>query len=312
LKAAGRRFGLVEHNFFAGALLDRAGLLRKDDDWLAAQLKHSQARVVPIWRASNLVLSGETPSAMRMPLAPFLDWNGAEMHLLGLIDSVPHFAVDLSSIDEPLAHPLLTGAQAEFMELRDAAHLLERSEAALLAYARALTEWHRRNPFCSACGGKTEAREAGHVRVCTVCKTHHFPRTDPAVIMLVTNGDSCLLAHRAGNKQPIYSTLAGFVEPGESLEEAVAREVMEETGIAVGNVRYHSSQPWPFPTQLMLGFYAEATGGSLNLHPAEIDDAKWFERKEIAQLIGGAKPQLMLPRPVSIARRLITDWINHS
>lgn len=299
----------MEHNFFAGALLDRAGLFRKNADWLAMQMKHAEACVVPVWRASSLVLSGETPSAIRMPLAPFLDWNGAEMHLLGLINSVPHFAVDLSAIEEPLAHQLLTGAQAEFIELRDAASLLPRPEAALLAYARALTEWHKRNPFCSACGGKTEAREAGHVRVCTVCKTHHFPRTDPAVIMLVTRGESCLLAHRTGNKQPIYSTLAGFVEPGESLEEAVAREVMEETGIVVGKVTYHSSQPWPFPTQLMLGFTAETSGTAFNLHPDEIDDAQWFERGELANLIAAPNPRLMLPRPVSIARRLIMDWI---
>jgi NAD+ diphosphatase len=206
----------------------------------------------------------------------------------------------------------LTGAGAEFIELRDAASLLPRPEAALLAYARALTEWHRRNPFCSACGGKTEAREAGHVRICTVCQTHHFPRTDPAVIMLVTRGDSCLLAHRTGNKQPTYSTLAGFVEPGESLEEAVAREVLEETGIVTDAVHYHSSQPWPFPTQLMVGFTAETRGGSFKLHPNEIDDAQWFERSELASLIAEPNPKLMLPRPVSIARRLIMDWIKRA
>jgi NAD+ diphosphatase len=303
----------VEPNFFAGGPLDRAGLFRKNAEWLIAQRKHAAARVVPIWRASHLVLSGKNPTAIRMPLAPFLEWNGAEAHLLGLIDSVPYFAVDLSSLEEPLNHPLLTGVSGgEFVELRDAAALLSRPEAALLAYARGITEWHRRNPFCSACGGRTEAREAGHVRVCLSCNTHHFPRTDPAVIMLVTKGTSCLLARRAGNKQPIYSTLAGFVEPGESLEEAVAREVKEETGIDVGAIHYHSSQPWPFPTQLMVGFYADATGGTLAPHAEEIDDAKWFERAELARLLAEPNPRLMLPRPVSIARRLIVDWMNKS
>jgi NAD+ diphosphatase len=130
------------------------------------------------------------------------------------------------------------------------------------------------------------------------------------VIMLVTRGTACLLARRAGNAQPVYSTLAGFVEPGESLEEAVAREVQEETGVTVGAVRYHSSQPWPFPAQLMLGFYAEATGGTLTPHPDEIADARWFERDALRRLLAEPKPPLMLPRPVSIARRLIMDWLN--
>jgi len=304
----------MDPNFFSGATLDRAGLFRKDPTWLAAQRQHPQARAVPIWRAANLIVSGEAPRAAWLPLKPFLETVGPEPHLLGLHEDVPHFAVDLSALDEPLAHPLLADVAAgggAFLDLRDAAALLSRPEAALLAYARALTEWHRRNPRCPSCGAPTEAREAGHVRVCTApdCGTHHFPRTDPAVIMLVTHGTSCLLARRAGNKQPIYSTLAGFVEPGESLEEAVAREVEEETGIRVGAVRYHSSQPWPFPTQLMLGFYAEAVGGALKPHPDEIADARWLERAELKRRLATSDPTLMLPRPVSIARRLIMDWL---
>jgi NAD+ diphosphatase len=303
----------MDPNFFSGATLDRAGLFRKDAAWLAAQRQHPHARAVPIWRASNLIVAGDAPRAVWLPLTLLLEIDGAEPHFLGLHENVPHFAVDLSTLDEPLAHPLLREAAGggALVDLRDAAAFLPRAEAALLAYARALTEWHRRNPRCPSCGAPTEAREAGHVRVCTAtgCGTHHFPRTDPAVIMLVTRGTSCLLARRAGNKQPIYSTLAGFVEPGESLEEAVAREVEEETGIRVGAVRYHSSQPWPFPTQLMLGFYAEANGGALKLQPEEIADARWLERDELKRLLAASDPSLMLPRPVSIARRLIMDWL---
>jgi NAD+ diphosphatase len=300
----------VEPNFFAGSLLDRAAVYRKDSDWLAGQLRHADARAVLVWRARNLVVSGDAPRALLLPLAPCLEIASAEAHLMGLIDGTPHFAVDVSAIDEPLAHSLLAG-QGAFAELRDVAPLLGRSEAALLAYARALTEWHRRNPRCPSCGAATEAREAGHVRVCTSpeCGVHHFPRTDPAVIMLVTKDTSCLLARRAGNAQPVYSTLAGFVEPGESLEEAVAREVEEETGVKVGAVRYHSSQPWPFPTQLMLGFYAEAIGGTLNANPDELADARWLERGELKRLLAEPNPTLMLPRSVSIARRLIMDWL---
>lgn len=302
----------MEPNFFAGAGLDRAGLHRKNDAWLAAQRSHAGARAVPVWRTSSLVVSSDNPLALHLPLAPLIEATGAEAYLLGLIDGIPHFAVDLSAMEEPLSHPLLAAGGAALAELRDTAALLPRPEAALLAYARAIVEWHRRNPRCSSCGAATEVREGGHVRVCVGpnCDAHHFPRTDPAVIMLVTRGTSCLLARRTGNKLPMYSTLAGFVEPGESLEEAVAREVMEETGIAVDAVRYHSSQPWPFPTQLMLGFYAEAIGGALKPHPDEIADARWIERAELKALLARPKPELMLPRSVSIARRLILDWLN--
>jgi NAD+ diphosphatase len=302
----------VDPNFFAGGEFDRAGLHRKDDAWLAAQRAHAEARVVPVWRTSSLIVPGDRPSALTLPLGRLLDGPGQEVFLLGLVGGIPYFAVDVSAIEEPLAHTLFAESGGELAELRDIASLLPRREAALLAYARALVEWHRRNPRCASCGAPTEAREGGHVRVCTApgCDAHHFPRTDPAVIMLVTRGTSCLLARRAGNKLPMYSTLAGFVEPGESLEEAVAREVMEETGIAIGEVHYHSSQPWPFPTQLMLGFYAEATGGTLMLCPDEIADARWIERAELKALLAEPKPPLMLPRGISIARRLILDWLN--
>ncbi|MGE5540424.1 MAG: NAD(+) diphosphatase [Gemmatimonas sp.] len=310
----------MEPNFFAGGVFDRAGLLRKDADWIAAMLRRADARAVPVWRAASLVVRGEAPAAAITPLAPLLESllevGAPDILLLGLIGDVPHFAVDLSALDEPLRHPrvgaLLAHAGGEFVELRDAAALLPREDAALLAYARALVEWHRRSRHCPSCGAPTEAREGGHVRVCTApgCGAQHFPRTDPAVIMLVTDGESCLLARRAGNKLPMYSTLAGFVEPGESLEEAVAREVHEEVGIEVGRVDFHSSQPWPFPSQLMIGFYAEAVGGSLKLDPTEIADAKWFERGALKELLARPEPPIMLPRPVSIARRLILGWLN--
>jgi NAD+ diphosphatase len=310
----------IEPNFFAGGVFDRAGILRKDAEWIAAMVRHADARAVPVWRASSFIVCGEAHAAAFMPLAPLLEclieMGTPEVHLLGLVGDVPHFAVDLSALDEPLEHPgagaLLAHAGGEFVELRDAAALLPRADAALLAYARALVEWHRRSRFCSTCGSPSESREGGHVRVCTspTCGAHHFPRTDPAVIMLVTDGDSCLLARRAGNKLPMYSTLAGFVEPGESLEEAVAREVHEEVGIVVGRVDFHSSQPWPFPSQLMIGFTAEAVGGELKLDPAEIADAKWFERAALKELLARPDSPLLLPRPVSIARRLILGWLN--
>jgi NAD+ diphosphatase len=310
----------MEPNFFAGGAFDRAGILRKDAEWTAQMLRRADALAVPVWRASSLIVQGREPAAALTPLVPLLESlaeaGALDVHLLGLVNDVPHFAVDISVLDEPLRHPsvgsLLAHAGGEFVELRDAASLLPRTDAALLAYARALVEWHRRSRFCPTCGAPSESREAGHVRVCTsaTCGAQHFPRTDPAVIMLVTDGDSCLLARRAGNKLPMYSTLAGFVEPGESLEEAVVREVHEEVGINVGRVHFHSSQPWPFPSQLMIGFYAEAVGGTIKLDPTEIADAKWLERSTLKELLARRDPPLMLPRPVSIARRLILGWLN--
>jgi NAD+ diphosphatase len=188
-----------------------------------------------------------------------------------------------------------------------------------MVLARALFFWHRRHLFCGLCGSPTVPGEAGFVRKCTnaECGTTHFPRTDPAVIMLVVDGDKCLLGRRPGRQNFMYSTLAGFVEPGESLEEAVAREVMEETDIRVANVRYAHSQPWPFPANLMLGFYADAASREISLNDQELADARWFTRDEVRDLmvvrdrteserLGGA---LHLPRPISIARRLISEWI---
>jgi len=178
----------------------------------------------------------------------------------------------------------------------------------MLAYARGILHWHRQTRFCGVCGSPTELREAGHLRVCTnpACAAHHFPRTDPAVIMLVSRGDRCLLGRKSEWPDGMYSTLAGFVEPGESLENAVAREVMEETGVAISNIRYHSSQPWPFPASLMLGFYATAETEEINYDPAELEHARWFTRAELADGGAGIRHR---PRSDSIARRLIETWV---
>jgi NAD+ diphosphatase len=180
-------------------------------------------------------------------------------------------------------------------------------DAAIIAQARALLYWHGRHQFCGLCGGACLPQSAGHVMACTKCGTHHFPRTDPAVIMLVTRGDRCLLGANKRANRPFYSTLAGFVEPGESLEEAVAREVMEEAGVRVGDVRYHSSQPWPFPASIMLGFYAEGLSEAITIDESELRDARWFTRDEIRD---HRAQGFNLPGRISIARALIEDWIS--
>jgi NAD+ diphosphatase len=168
--------------------------------------------------------------------------------------------------------------------------------------------WHSRHGFCGVCGSPTLSASAGHVRKCTNpgCGSSHFPRTDPAVIMLAHDGERALLGRQKVWAKGMYSTLAGFVEPGESLEEAVRREVMEETGVAVGEVVYHSSQPWPFPASLMIGFHAEARSGTIDLVDGELEDAGWFTRAELRRFADQGKS---LPRQDSIARQLVEDWL---
>jgi NAD+ diphosphatase len=216
------------------------------------------------------------------------------------------FAADLPPGVPP---PEIVASVGEFRELRDLAPLLSAEEGALLCQARGLAHWHRKHRFCGVCGSPTRSAEAGHVRVCTEesCGESHFPRTDPAIIVLVTDGDRCLLGRQAVWPEGRYSTVAGFVEPGESLEEAVAREVAEETGVLVGRVEYHSSQPWPFPASLMLGFTAEAESTAITLDD-ELVDARWFSRSELAEEV--ERGALRLPGPISIAYRLIEDWFD--
>jgi len=297
-------------HFYAGLGLDRVSLLRRDSGWIAARLADPASVLLPVWRAQNLVRSGEVPAAARLTVASAagLVALAREVVLLGLDGETACFAIELSHIEAPEALPPLAGA-GRFADLRSVGPLLSGPEGALLAYARGVTHWHRRHRFCGVCGSPTASVDAGHVRRCTNpdCATDHFPRTDPAVIMAVTAGDRLLLGRQASWPPGMYSVLAGFVEPGETLEEAVAREVMEEVGIPVTDVSYHSSQPWPFPSSIMLGFNARATRTELRLDRSEIDDAHWFTRAELR-----ASPEderFRMPRRDSISRQLIEDWI---
>ena len=296
-------------NFYAGSGLDRAAHRRTDAEWLDAVRRAAGSRILPMWRSKSLVVTGEAPSVVMLDAqdASVLLEACAECVFMGYLDEVPHFALDLSHHEDPFTLAPLAD-RGEFVDLRAVGALLPREHGGLLAYARGIMHWHRQHRFCGACGSPTEIRDGGHVRVCSnpQCGISHFPRTDPAVIMLVSRGDRCLLGRKREWPPEMYSTLAGFVEPGEALEDAVAREVMEETGVRVTDVRYHSSQPWPFPASLMLGFFATATTDEVTFCETELEDARWFTRDELK---GGAAGIGMRPRSDSIARRLIETWI---
>jgi NAD+ diphosphatase len=278
-------------NTFTGAALDRAGDRRRDDGWVAAQRSDPAARAVLVGR-EGVKVEGD-----RLALVPLAD-AGGEPLLLGLDDRGPVFAAEPAE------------ANGSLLGLRDAAATLPRADGGLAAYAAALLGWHRRHHFCANCGAPTEVREAGHVRGCPSCGAEHHPRTDPVVIMLVVRGDEVLLGRQPTWPPGRYSALAGFVEPGESLEEAVAREVREEARIEVGAPRYVSSQPWPFPASLMLGFVAPWASGEPEIGDEELEDARWFTRAEVRDAVAEDRGPLRLPPPLAIARRLVDGWLD--
>ena len=296
-------------NVYSSNPLDRISARREDTAWVEERLVHPDTLFVPVWRSRNLIrgmdegapeavyIYGETAVELRM--------KGGPWALLGMHGQQAVFAVDISADEDPM--PLLPDSLGKFVDLRSVGWGVPRPEAAVLAHARGLMHWRQRHRFCGVCGGVCEPKSAGHVMQCTACNTQHFPRTDPAVIMLVTRNDRALLGHsQRFPRANMYSTLAGFVEPGETLEEAVRREVFEESGIRVGDVQYHSSQPWPFPGNIMLGFYGEGLTDDITIDPEEMIDVRWFSREEIGNPEAHG---FALPRVDSIARRLIEDWM---
>jgi NAD+ diphosphatase len=274
-------------NTFTGAALDRAGDRRGDDEWVAAQRADPTARAVVAGTGGVHVAGG------RLALVPLAELGGEPL-LLGLGEDGPVFAAE--------------AADGSLMGLREAAATLPRADGGLAAYAAALLNWHRRHRFCANCGHPTEVREAGHVRSCPSCGAEHHPRTDPVVIMLVLRGEEVLLGRQPSWPPGRYSALAGFVEPGESLEEAVAREVREEARVEIGAPRYVSSQPWPFPSSLMLGFVAPWSSGEPVIGDEELEDVRWFTRKAVQAAVEG-RGELQLPPPLAIARRLVDGWL---
>ena len=299
-------------NKLSNPAFDRAAQRRLDQAWLDDARRSGEARIAPIWRAKSLVRAeGERRRATTLPGDAFHPADDFETVFLGIDDGRPHFAVDVSAL-EPEEAASRFGPHGAFEDMRMIGLLLPDEEAALLAYGKGMLWWHERHRFCGVCGHPTRAVDGGHRRLCAheACKTEQFPRSDPAVIMLIEYDGKCLLARGARFPANFISVLAGFVEPGESLEDTVAREVFEECGVRVTDIAYASSQPWPFPSSLMLGFRARALGPELTLDPNEILEAGWYSRDEVRALAGDGP--MRIPPQFSISRRLIDDWIDET
>ncbi|MDZ4119449.1 MAG: NAD(+) diphosphatase [Phaeovulum sp.] len=305
---------------FAGSGLDRAAFKRAAPERIAALFASSGAQVLPLWRGRPL-FAGDALGWIAPGHAILADAAVAPIFLAAEAGQA-WFALDLSDWqpDPPAAaapsvfdagdqrHPLLPEPFV-FGDLRNRMAGLGAREGELAAMARALCEWHRSHGYCARCGGASQPSHAGWQRHCPTCKADHFPRTDPVVIMLVTRGNRTLLGRGPGWPAGSYSCLAGFVEPGETVEAAVRREVAEETGVTVGTVRYVTSQPWPFPASLMLGCHGEALDTELICDPLEIEDARWVSREELAKVLAGSHPEIRAPRRGAIAADLLHRWL---
>jgi NAD+ diphosphatase len=242
-------------------------------------------------KLSIFYLSGEALSGSAAPV------------FLGLWNDTPVFALDADEAG------MAVGGIASFQELRESTLRLPAAEAAICATAKALFEWRSRRVFCSVCGARNIPAEGGWKLVCTSCEAEHFPRTDPVVIMLATHQGRCLLGRQERWPSRMFSALAGFVEPGESVEEACARELKEEAGLNMLSVRYHSSQPWPFPSSLMIGLIAEVDGDVVTPDPVEVHEHHWLTRDEARAMLAGRHPEIRPISPVAIARSLVEGWV---
>lgn len=301
--------------------LDRASGQRKDPAWLAQQQQHPQRRVIPVRQNKNLIaldhnnhVRGET---IEGDSAQLLMHSADDAIFLGLENDTPYFAVDLSSWEEDNV-AFLTQNGATWTDLRQVGAQMSMDDSAMLAYARGLIYWQTHHRFCGTCGQMNHSHEGGHMRRCgnDACAKETFPRTDPAVIMLAQYTDAdgtpyCLLGAHTRFANNVYSTLAGFVDPGESLEEAVIREIKEEAGVTIDDVTYIASQPWPFPASIMLGFHATASDPHICVDNDELRDAQWFSADQVRKFDewGDEGDGKKIPRKDSIARYLIDRWL---
>lgn len=305
---------------FAGSALERAAELRGDPQKMAALLVEG-GQVLPVWRGKPLIVA--STDLGWVPAGHPVLAHGAEPVFLGLDDGIARFAQDISDWSPEAGaeaveagffdgssqfHPSLPDSHA-FVELRGVMVQLSARAAEMVATAKAVLHWHRSHRFCAVCGAQSQPINAGWQRACPSCAAQHFPRTDPVVIMLVQRGNKVLMGRSPGWPEGMYSCLAGFVEPGETIEAAVRREVLEETGISVGAVRYVASQPWPFPASLMMGFVGDATSDEITIDPNELEAALWVTREDMMDVMAGQHPNIRPARKGAIAYHLIANWL---
>ena len=298
----------MNHNSFSSNFLDRVSFKRSDKIWIDAQLKNESTRIIPAWNSKIFCMPDQNQRPIFLTPRDLHDYSNAleSSILLGVNNKTTYFTIDI--ISEEYASTLCDQNKGEFLDLRKIAPLLNYQDAALLTLARFMINWSSNNRYCGKCGNPTTSAEAGNVRICenSQCNQSHFPSMDPAIIVLVSSDGYCLLGSQQAWPKGMYSTIAGFVEPGESIEDAVIREVAEETGIKVGEVEYQSSQPWLFPSSLMLGFTAKAKSNEIRIARNELEDARWFSREEIKDNLN--KGLMRLPSKVSISYNLIKTW----
>ncbi len=295
---------------FAGNPLDRASERRADSAWIQDQLRSDTSLALPLWNGSPFVeddgKGGVRLAYIPPTLAVELSGGAERLLFLGLWKETAVFAVDLEGLADPAAVPL--AGLGRFEDLRGLALRLPHADAAIAATAKGVFEWRRRHRHCSACGQPSEVADAGWKRICPACKAEHFPRTDPVAIMLAAQGERCLLGRQRAWPKGMWSALAGFIEPGETIEEGCARELKEEAGVEAISVRYHSCQPWPYPSSLMIGLIAEVAPGDARPSDSELEAVRWFSRSETRDLLAGRIEGTFAPPRLAIAHHLIKAW----
>ena len=297
-------------HIFTGDPLDRSERERRDPTWLAKQLTLRSSKFL-LFDSMRVLAERGPPTELFWlgPEARNLAAPGAEPFFLGVAEGVAHFALDATGHTHDVA--LLTGGRGQFEDPRKTAPHLTLPATGLLAHAKSLVDWHARHQFCANCGAPTVATTSGKERSCDNCGARHYPRTDPVAIMLVHDGERCLLGRGNRRASAFYTALAGFIDHGESIEEAVRREIYEEAGLEVGDVVYHSSQPWPFPASLMVGCLAEAKTTDINFDTVELEDVRWFDRSTVVETLSAdrfATETLAIPGTIAIAQHLIKAW----
>jgi NAD+ diphosphatase len=299
---------------FAGNPLNRASEKRTNSDWVQSKLRDPSSLIFPMWRLQPFLLGSQKSAApaklglLHAEIVSSLAEGEAPCIFLGLDGETALFALDVSAASGPDDQ----GPLAElgyFSDARTAAQIVSIKDAAIIAQAKALIDWHRRHGFCPRCGSPTKMMDAGYRRLCGKCNAEHFPRVDPVVIMLATDGDACLVGRGKQFPPGMFSALAGFMEPGETIEEAVRRELMEEASVKVTDVTYYATQPWPFPSSLMIGCFATAASREAKVDENELAEVRWLERNVARAVIAG-KPVdgIRLPPSIAIAHHLIRTW----